>query len=120
MPFALLFVGIVLIAAGVNGKTSTLYQLVKGDIEGTNGQTGYLVWMFSILVIGALGYVEGLKPISRAFMALVLVVLFLKEGNPQNVGGGFFAEIQSQLFGPGSSPSSLGQQSTSPVEGFIQ
>lgn len=97
MPFALLFVGALLIAAGVNGKSSDLFQLVKGDIESSNGRTGYLYWMVSILVIGALGYIEELKPFSRAFMALVVVVLILKEGNPQNPGGGFFQQLQQQL-----------------------
>lgn len=99
MPFALIFAGALLIASGINGKSGQLFTLVKGDIEG-----GYIYWMFSILVIGALGYSEDLKPLSRAFMALVLVVLVLKAGNPlKNSGGGLFAQLQAGL---AASPSS--------------
>lgn len=81
-----------MIAAGINGQSKTLFTLVKGDIE-----AGYIYWMFSILVIGALGYVSDLKPLSRAFMALVLVVLILKAGNPVNGQGGLFAQLQAGL-----------------------
>lgn len=92
MPFALIFAGALLIAAGINGQSGQLFTLVKGDIE-----AGYIYWMFSILVIGALGYVEDLKPLSRAFMALVLVVLILKAGNPVSGQGGLFSQLQAGL-----------------------
>jgi hypothetical protein len=97
MPFALLFVGLILVTAGVRGKTSELYGLVKGDIENQPGRAGFIYWLFSILVIGSLGYIDELKPISRAFMALVIVVLFLKAGNPTGVGGGLFASLNQAL-----------------------
>lgn len=92
MPFALLFAAALLIASGINGQSKQLFTLVKGDIEG-----GYIYWMFSILIIGALGYIEELKPLSRAFMALVLVVLILKAGNPVSGQGGLFAQLQAGL-----------------------
>lgn len=103
MPFALIFVGLILVTAGVRQKTGDLYTLVKGDIESSSGQTGYLYWMVAILIIGAVGYIENLKPFSRAFMALVIVILFLKTGNPLGTGGGFFAQFQAGL---GSTPAS--------------
>jgi hypothetical protein len=102
MPFALIFAGLILVTAGVRGKSQELYTLVKGDVE-----TGYIYWMFSILVLGALGYIEELKPFSRALMALVIVVLFLKAGNPSGIGGGFFSQLNQGLAanpGPGNSP----------------
>lgn len=97
MPFALVFVGIILVTAGVRDKTSDLYTLVKGDIESNGSQKGYIYWMVAILIIGSLGYIDSLKSLSRAFMALVIVVLFLKAGNPQAIGGGFFAQFFSAL-----------------------
>lgn len=110
MPFALLFAGAILIAAGVNGQTSQLFTLVKGDIEGGNGEKGYIYWMTAILIIGAIGYVPDFKVLSRAFMALVLVVLFLKTGNPVSGSGGFFEQFFGAL---GINPTSVQAISTS-------
>lgn len=97
MPFALIFVGLILVTAGVRNKTGELYTLVKGDIESQPGHPGYIYWLFSILVIGALGYIEELKGLSRAFMALIIVILFLKAGNPSGIGGGFFSQLNQGL-----------------------
>lgn len=43
------------------------------------------------MLIGAIGYIPKLKPISTAFLALVIVVLFLKKGT------GFFAQLTTGL-----------------------
>lgn len=88
MPFALLTIGIVLITAGVRGTQGDLYKLVKGDFT---GQGSFLHWFVAILVVGAIGYVESLRPFSRAFMVLLIVVLFLSNG-------GFFKKFNQQIF----------------------
>lgn len=92
MPFAFLIVGSVLVISGVKGTSQQLLTLVKGDLQGKNG---YLYWIVSILIVGSLGYIPALKGFSRAFLVLVLVVLVLREGNPQS--GGFFAKFTSAL-----------------------
>lgn len=88
MPFALLIVGIVLVVAAVRNTQSQLYGLVKGDFTGPNN---YLYWLVSILIIGAVGYVPTLKPISRMFLVLLIVVLFLSHG-------GVLQQLNAQLF----------------------
>lgn len=92
MPFAFLIVGVIAVAAGVNHQSKQLLTLVKGDLQ---GKDGYIYWFISILLIGSLGYIPQLKGFSRAFLVLVLLVLVLKEGNPQS--GGFFAKFTSAL-----------------------
>lgn len=94
MPFALLIVGILLLIAGVKNTQGTLYTLVQGDFT---GQDNFLYWFTAILVIGAIGYVPKLKPLSTGFLILVILVLFLKKGNSSGAGGGFFAQITSAL-----------------------
>lgn len=84
MPFALAIIGIVLVVAGVRNKQDQLFSLVKGDFTGPNN---YIFWMLSIFAIGAIGYIPRLKPISTGFLALIIVVLFLKKGQ------GFFAQL---------------------------
>lgn len=91
MPFVFLIIGIVLVIAGVRDKSADLYTLIKGDFTGANN---YLYWMVSILIIGAIGYIEVLKPVSRAFMVLVIIVLFIS-ANKQGVG--FFKQFQNAL-----------------------
>jgi hypothetical protein len=87
MPFALIITGLVLLIAGVKGTQNQLYTLVKGDLTGSNN---YIFWMLSILVIGALGYVPKLQPLSRIFLVLIVVTLLIHEK-------GFFAQFQSAV-----------------------
>jgi FtsH-binding integral membrane protein len=77
MPFAFIFVGLVLIISGVRGTSSQLTTLLKSDLT---GKKNFIYWGLSILVIGSLGYVDEIKPLSRAFLVLVLVVLILSNG----------------------------------------
>jgi hypothetical protein len=88
MPFALLIAGIVLTVSGVRGTTGELTQLVKGDFQ---GDKNFAYWMVSILAIGAIGYIEDFRPLSRMFLVLVVVVLFLSNR-------GVFASFSQQAF----------------------
>lgn len=87
MPFTFLFIGAVLVTTGVRGTSSDLWNLLKGDVT---GKPSFVPWIVSILAIGALGYVEKLRPFSRAFLVLVIVVLFLHNK-------GFFANLKTAV-----------------------
>lgn len=89
MPFALILVGVLLVVAAVRGTTDVLFTLVKQDFTGPNN---YTYWLASILLIGALGYIKPLQPISRIFLALLIVVLVVSHG-------GLFAKFNAQVFG---------------------
>ena len=92
MPFAFIIAGIVLLVSGVRGSSQSLVSLLKNDLTGSNN-FGY--WILSILVIGALGYVQDLRALRRSFLALVLIVLVIAED--KNGMGGFFTEFQSSV-----------------------
>jgi hypothetical protein len=94
MPFAFLILGSLFVAAGVRGQSKQLLTLLHDDLTGPNN---YIYWMLSILILGALGYIDALRPLSRAFLVLVIVVLVLKEGNPNQTGGGFFQQFQHAI-----------------------
>src|SRR5215469_15320233 len=89
MPFALLIVGVTLVVAAIQNTSSDLFTLVKGDFTGRNN---YTYWMASILLIGALGYIKPMQPLSRVFLALLVVVLIVSHG-------GLFDKLNAQLFG---------------------
>jgi hypothetical protein len=94
MPFALLIVGIALIVSAVRNTHYDLFNLVRGDFTGPNN---FAFWVISILIIGSVGYIPKLKPVSAAFLSLVIIVLFLTKGNPSKAGGGFFEKFTAGI-----------------------
>jgi hypothetical protein len=85
MAFVLLIIGITLLVAGVQDTQIALFTLLKGDFF------AFLFWFIAIFLIGALGYIPKLKPLSVAFMTLVILVLFLSKGK------GFFSQFTAAL-----------------------
>lgn len=120
MPFVLIIIGLVLIVSAVQNTVTDnsqsgqkgLTTLVKGDFTGPNN---FVYWAVSILVIGALGYFDAFKSLSRVFMALIVVVLFIKGQQGVN----FFQSFQNVLSNLGSGlnsgSSSLASNSSSPI-----
>ena len=97
MPFALLIIGAVLLISAARGTITQgpnnslgLFTLIESDFTGSDN---FVFWLVALLLIGAVGYVPKLKPISVAFLSLVIIVLFLKKGNASGVGGGFFSQF---------------------------
>jgi len=74
MPFALIIAGILLILVGYQGTQGQFFTMLLGDVP----QFG--VWFVAIMVIGAIGYIPRLKDLSNAFLALIVLVLFLTHG----------------------------------------
>lgn len=81
MPFLFLIAGIVMVVSAVRNTNTQLIGLLKDDFTGKNN---FIYWMLSILVIGGIGYIPNLQPVSRAFLVLVVIVLFLKKGGVFN------------------------------------
>lgn len=94
MPFALLIIGVLLLAAGVRNTQDTLFTTVKGDFT---GQDNFIYWFVAMVIIGAIGYAPKLKPISTGLLALAILVLFLTKGKSSGAGGGFFQQFTTAL-----------------------
>lgn len=113
MPFAFLIVGAILLVSAVRNTQDDLFTLVKSDFT---GQGNFIFWVVSLLLIGAIGYIPKLKPISDGFLVLVLLVLFLTKGNPNNPGsGGFFEKFTTALKSTQSSASDTQPATVSPA-----
>ena len=93
MPILFGLFGIILIVAGVRGRITSgnpsLVSLIKDDFTGTNP---FWKWMLAIFLIGAVGYIPDMRPVSRGFMALVIVVFLLDNQ-------GVFAQLQKTFKG---------------------
>lgn len=102
MPIAFIAIGALFLIAAVkgtltdNGQQPGLLTLLKSDFVSTSAQGNFLIWLVTLWVIGALGYIPGFRPIANALLFLVILVLFLS--NSKNSGtGGIFAEFNAAL-----------------------
>jgi hypothetical protein len=96
MPFVFAVIGSVFLVAGVRGSSDDLLQLLKTDLFG-GGKNSFIYWILAIAALGAIGYVDDLRPLSRALLVLVLVVLVLSSGDPGRTGGGLFAKFTDAI-----------------------
>lgn len=81
MLLVALFIGVVLIVAAVRNSQGALFTALMQDVP------AYVVWAAAIIALGAVGYVPGLKPVSRGLLMLVITVIVLR--NYKNVLQGF-------------------------------
>jgi len=90
MPFVLAIIGITLIVTAIRGTSGTLFANLQADFTGSGN---FIYWFISIGVIGSLGYVKKLAPITNLFLVLVLLVMFI-------ANKGFFAQFMSAIKSP--------------------
>lgn len=91
MPLALILVGAVFLVAAVRDTTKDLGDLLK---EMFTGPGSFTAWAIGFLVVALLGVSDTLRPLSRALMGLLLLVLILTPANAD-----LFSSLRSQLLG---------------------
>lgn len=94
MPLALVLLGVLFLTAAVRGNkcngqqcSDLLFTTLKDDFTGPNN---FIYWGLALFLIGALGYYKPLKPLSNAFLGLVILVLFISNR-------GFFQKFMEQI-----------------------
>jgi hypothetical protein len=114
VPFALLIIGLFLLASAIQGTQNFALKLIVGDFTGPNN---FFYWVVALLIIGSIGYIDRLKPVSDGLLALVILVLILATGNPQKMAsGGFFRQFTAALQSTGAGASQTSApQSIPPV-----
>jgi hypothetical protein len=96
MPFILLIIGGILIVTAFRNTYGDLATELETDVP------AFFPWALALAAVGALGWVPGLRPVSRWLLALVLVVLVMKN----------YSAFFSNLKGLGSAPSASTAQTT--------
>ena len=71
MPIVMLAFGIVLAWVGIRGTHGALGKLIGEDLK------GYVFWVIAIVMIGSLGYIKTLRPLSVGFLTLLMIGLLL-------------------------------------------
>lgn len=93
MPLALIIIGVVLFITAIRGTTDRLGVQIRKDFTGPGN---FLIWILALGSVGAVGYVKELRPISNAFLVLLLIVFILAA----NKGGkDFFSSLVTQITG---------------------
>lgn len=72
MILVVLLIGAILLVAALRNTYGALFTDLKQDVP------GFVVWAAAVVALGAIGFIPGLKPISRGLMALVLVVIVMQ------------------------------------------
>lgn len=105
MPLALFIASIVLIVSGVRGKSAQLLSLLYGDFTGPNN---FVYWFLAISIIGAIGYVDDLRDVSRSLLVLILIVLILHENKNRNLFQAFTDAVGNATATPAHADASIG------------
>lgn len=94
MAYILLIAGSVLLVAGVRNQQSNLFTLLKNDLTGADN---FFYWIVAVILVGSLGYIDALKPVSHALLILIVLAFVLSNK-------GFFPKFTQQI-SQGTSPS---------------
>jgi len=98
-----LIIGGILIVAALRNTQGVLASALMTDVP------AFIVWAAAIAAIGAIGFIPGLKPTSRVLLALVILVIVLK--NYQAILSGFQNAWQNPPAATGATSSSSGSGS---------
>jgi hypothetical protein len=75
-----------------------LIQTIKGDFVGPGN---FLYWVAALVILGAIGYSETLRPLSDGLLILILVALVLTRGRQ-----GLFTNLTTALGTSSQTPAS--------------
>lgn len=117
MPYALVIIGLVLVVTGVRNTHLQMAAQLQSDA------VPFTKTAIAIGMVGALGYVDELRGLSRLFMALIILALFL-------ANKGFFGKLQEAInAGPavenppaqstGTGKSASGNTTAGPLSDFL-
>lgn len=81
MPFILIIIGALLLISAVRNTYGDLATALEADVP------PYSKWALAIVATGSLGYIPGMREISRWLLALVIIVIVLR--NYQAMLNGF-------------------------------
>lgn len=100
MAFSLVFLGLILVIATLRGNLRFLAALFASEFQ---GQGSFIYWLAAVMMIGAVGYIRPLRPVSNAFLILILIVFVVKNNGVfsrftqavNNIAAGRFPDIAS-------------------------
>lgn len=104
MILVAIFIGVILVVAAIRDTQGDLFDALRTDVP------AFAIWAAALVAIGALGYIPGVRPVSRGLLALVIVVLVVN--NYARIIAGFQHAWQSPPSAGTASPGSTGGSSS--------
>lgn len=114
MPLVILVIGLMLFVSGMRNTQDEFLALIKSDFIGGKNGNGFFAWMLAIAAIVVIGYYKPVRPISDAFLLLVIIILFLSN---KGVASQFVTQT-SNLQQASSNPST--NQQTQPINSGLE
>jgi hypothetical protein len=110
MPIAALLIGSIIIVVALSGAQHELATQLETDLP------AYFKWAVAIAIIGAIGFIPGLKWPSRLLLILIAVVVIFSNNNAQAIITGIqnFAQSSGQPSAPAPPSPSLATPSPTP------
>lgn len=87
MGFALVVIGLLMVVTGGRGTYQQFGSMVANEFVGT---PNFTYWIVALGAVGAIGYIDAFRTMSRLLMTLIIIVLFLSQK-------GFFASFNAAL-----------------------
>lgn len=110
MPFFLIVIAAIIAVAALNNAQGNLALQLEEDVP------AFGTWALAVFGVGALGWIPGFATISRYLLALVFVVLVVR--NYQQILNGFQEATCSADFGGGGANAGAG--ASTPAQAYIQ
>lgn len=91
MAWAFLIVGMIFLVSAIKGTQHDLWMLVKSDFTGSGN---FFYWVLAIIIIVVLGNIKSIRPVTDAFLGLVILVIILAQ---YKGGNDLFSSFISQV-----------------------
>lgn len=91
MAWGFIFIGMLFGIAAYKKKHQELFDLLKDDFT---GEGNFFYWVLAIIALVALGSFRPIKPVTDAFLGLVVLVIIIA---PYRNGRDLFSELRSQV-----------------------
>lgn len=91
MPFVFAVLGVLLLVIAIQGTQAEAFAMLRKEFSGSKS---FVVFASAIVILGALAYIRPIRPIAFGMIGLVLLAMFLKNGNT------FIAGLQNSIRNP--------------------
>lgn len=92
MPFFILIVGAIFLVAAIRGNQDELLKLIRNDFS---GQNNFIYWVMAIVFISLLGNIKAIKPVSDAFLFLVILVIIVASYKKGDLISSFINQVKN-------------------------
>ena len=96
MAWGLAFIGLILAVATYKGNHNELFALIKRDFSGNDN---FIYWVLAIIVLIAVGSIKKVRPVTDAFLILVILVIIVSNRGRGDLFADFLRQVKEGTSG---------------------